>query len=360
MRSLWLWWVVLGASVTQAATLPSIHQKMEGWCSPAVGHTQGDVTIVCQGVDPKALQRLNELLDKKDLELQEKIREAEEWTRKYHELSQRLAEEGRDNELARQADALLKEGKLEDAGALLDRLIASGEAVVERVASNHFNRAQIFALQFKPLNALPHYEQAYRYRPNNPEYAHAHAVVLQKQKRHAEAEAIYQANLKTLHELAETTPSTHLPPIAMTLNNLAVLYGDTQRLKEAEAAYQEALTTYRQLAQANAPAYLADVAGTLNNLALLALTQGDTISADAWIVEALAINRPLWQNHPTAHGDGLARTLALKAMLLKQDSAEVVTACKLLHEVGTVAYSDSLKSWAQEQMKTSCGQGKPQ
>jgi tetratricopeptide (TPR) repeat protein len=312
MRYLWLWWVVLGASVTQAATLPSIAQKTEGWCSPAVGQTQGDVTIICQGVDPKALLRLNELLDKKDLELQEKIREAEAWTRKYHELSQRLAEEGRDNALARQAEGLLKEGKLEEAGALLDRLIASGEAVVERVASNHFNRAQIFALQFKALEALPHYEQAYRYRPDNLEYAHAYALALQNQNRHAEADVIYQANLKTLRQLAETTPSTHLPDVAMTLNNLAVLH----------------------------------------------FTQGDTTSAHALNAEALTINRTLWQHHPTAHGDRLARTLALKVRLLKQEGVEMVTACELLHELRIVAYSDSLKLWAQEHMKTSCGQGK--
>ena len=266
MTTVWLLVVMLGVSTAQAATMT---QTTAGWCSPAVGHTQGDVTIICQGVDPKALARLNELLDKKDLELQEKIREAEEWTRKYHELSQRLAEEGRDNALARQAEVLLKEGKLEDAGALLDRMIASGEAVVERVASNHFNRAQIFALQFKPLEALPHYETAYRYRPNNPEYAHRYALVLQNQNRHADAERIYQANLKTFRELAETTPSTYLSSVAMTLNNLAVLYSETQRLKEAEDAYQEVLSIRRPLAQANPPAYLPDVARTLMNLANL-------------------------------------------------------------------------------------------
>jgi hypothetical protein len=145
MTYLGLWLLVLGVPTAQATSLT---QKTEGWCSPAVGQTQGNVTISCQGLDPKALQRLNELLDKKDLELQDKIREAEEWTRKYHELSQRLAEEGKDNALARKAQALFREGKLEEAGALLDQLLESGEAVIERTASHHFDRAQIFALQF--------------------------------------------------------------------------------------------------------------------------------------------------------------------------------------------------------------------
>jgi tetratricopeptide (TPR) repeat protein len=230
--------------------------------------------------------------------------------------------------------------------------------VVERVASNHFNCAQIFALQFKPLEALPHYETAYRYRRNNPEYAHAYAYVLQSQNRHAEAEDIYQANLKTLRELADTTSSTAPPGVAATLNNLANLYSDIQRLQEAEEAYQEALTIRRQLAQANPLAYLPTVATILHNLALLHFTQGDTTSAHALNAEALTINRPLWQHQPTAHGDGFARTLALKVMLLMQEGVERVTACELLHELRIVAYSDSLKSWAQEQMKTSCGQEK--
>ena len=116
------------------------------------------------------------------------------------------------------------------------------------------------------------------------------------------------------------------------------------------------MSTYRQLAQANPPAYLPNVAVTLNNLAILYFTQDNTTSAHALNAEALAINRTLWQHHPTAYGDLLASTLALKVMLLKQERAEVVTACELLHELGTVAYSASLKAWAQEQMKTSCGQ----
>ena len=53
----------------------------------------------------------------------------------------------------------------------------------------------------------------------------------------------------------------------MTLNNLGLLYRQTQRLKEVEEASQEALTIRRRLAQANPPAYLPNVATTLNNLA---------------------------------------------------------------------------------------------
>jgi len=67
----------------------------------------------------------------------------------------------------------------------------------------------------------------------------------------------------------ESQPGAYLPDVAMTLNNLASLYSDTQRRKAAEEAYQEALSTYRELAKANPEAYLPNVATTLNNLASL-------------------------------------------------------------------------------------------
>ena len=51
------------------------NQVTHGWCSPAVSNTKGSVSIVCQGVDPKALARLNELLDLKDQQLVDRIRE---------------------------------------------------------------------------------------------------------------------------------------------------------------------------------------------------------------------------------------------------------------------------------------------
>jgi predicted Zn-dependent peptidase len=132
-------WIV--GVATASAQSPTITQSTQGWCSPAVGQAGGNVTIICQGVSPKALERLNELLDKKDLELQAKIQEAETWAKKYRELQERLTKEGQDDVLARTAKELLDEGKLEEAGAILDRLLASGEQRVEQVAADHFNRA---------------------------------------------------------------------------------------------------------------------------------------------------------------------------------------------------------------------------
>src|SRR5271155_4210737 len=60
------------------------------WCSPAqngIGNT-----VICNGVDPRALDRLNELLDGKDLDLKQKTDEANEWARRYTDLNTQLDE----------------------------------------------------------------------------------------------------------------------------------------------------------------------------------------------------------------------------------------------------------------------------
>src|SRR5664279_5144429 len=73
---------------------PMILQKSSGWCSPNIANVVGKVTVNCIGVDPRALKRLNAELDRKNLQLAEKIREADEWTTKYKELEAQLTRQG--------------------------------------------------------------------------------------------------------------------------------------------------------------------------------------------------------------------------------------------------------------------------
>jgi hypothetical protein len=111
--------LVLGVSAAQAA---SITQQTYGGCSPAVGQTGGNVTIHCG--DPQIEQRLNERLNKMNLDLQQKTREAYELSRKVNELS-RQVEALKDNKLIQENRALLRQGKLEEADALLKRSVIS-------------------------------------------------------------------------------------------------------------------------------------------------------------------------------------------------------------------------------------------
>lgn len=148
----------------------TIVQKTSGWCSPAIANVVGNVTVNCIGVDPGALKRLNAELSRKNLELADKIREADQWTSKYKELETRLNEAGDDSVLSRQAEECLHEGELEKAGTILDQILGSEEKQIDRTAANHYSRALVFELQFRPQDALTHFEKAYRYRPEEVKY----------------------------------------------------------------------------------------------------------------------------------------------------------------------------------------------
>ncbi len=239
--------LVVMAAVQQPA--PTIAQKSSGWCSQNIAKVLGNVTVNCIGVDPRALNRLNTELNRKNLQLADKIRDADEWTAKYKELEAQLSEAGDDSVQSRQAYEYLHQGELEKAGAIFDQILGTEEKQIDRRAANHFKRALVFELQFRPLDALPHLENAYRYRPQEWRYGQEYAKVLCLQNDFTHAEPVLLVTLDEARQLAKANPAAYQPYVATTLNNLANLYSLTQRMKEAEAAYQEALDIRRQLAK---------------------------------------------------------------------------------------------------------------
>jgi tetratricopeptide (TPR) repeat protein len=263
--------------------------------------------VICNGVDPRAMARLNELLDLKDLSLQQKTAEADEWVRKYNLLNDQfdaakkeLAAKGEDASLVQTAQDLLHQGKLEEARKIYDRLIASDEGNVDRAAQHYFDRATILSLQFHMVEALPDYEKAYRYRPNNPIYAAGYAATAYRERSYKEAERGSTNCLQLYRDLAQRDPGAR-PYVAATLNNLAILYHDTGRLADAETAFTEALAVYRDLAQRDPGAYRPYVAQTLNNLAILYRDSGRLADAETAFTEALAIYRDLARDNPNVY-----------------------------------------------------------
>src|SRR5271170_1962515 len=175
------------------ATAANIEQTTGGPCSPGINGNHN--TVNCSGVDPRAMARLEELLDMKDRDLKQKIADANEWARKYNELNAQLTEarrqltaKGEDATLVQAAQDLLHQGKLDEARKIYDRLIASDEANVDRAAQDHFVRATIFALQFHMVEALPDYAEAHQLRPKNPQYASEYARAAYSERQYAEAE----------------------------------------------------------------------------------------------------------------------------------------------------------------------------
>jgi tetratricopeptide (TPR) repeat protein len=189
---------ILPLLLISLAALPqgSVRQKTQGWCSPSIANVEGNITVNCVGVDPRAVQRLNELLSQKDQQLREKIQQANEWAEKYFELEKRLSEATDDARLSEAAAAYLHEGELDKAEAILNDLLQREEQLVDRAAANNFNLALILDLQFQPAEALLHLEKAYHYRPDNVEYAHQYARALESANRLDDAEEVYRKNLR--------------------------------------------------------------------------------------------------------------------------------------------------------------------
>lgn len=295
----------------------TIVQKTSGWCSPAIANVVGNVTVNCIGVDPRALKLLNTELSRKNLQLAEKIREADEWTKRYKELEARLNQSGDDSALSRQAEEYLHQGDLEKAGDILDQILGSEDKQTAQTAANHFNRALVFELQFHLADAQPHLKKAYllagasESSPEEVEYGHEYAYDLLRQNDSSDAEPVLLAILDKARKLAEENPTDYKPTLAAILNNLGVLYLDTDRIDQGEAVYQEVVTIYTELAKTNPTLYQPQLAGSLNNLGLLydskrkslpaALTSWTALPAESAYLAALNIQEPLVKENPSVY-----------------------------------------------------------
>ena len=66
-----------------------------------------------------------------------------------------------------------------------------------------------------------------------------------------ESEEMFKAALAIYERLAKANPQAYEPDMAMSYNNLAVLYYNTQRLRESEEMHKAALDIRERLAKEN-------------------------------------------------------------------------------------------------------------
>ncbi len=308
----------------------SVEQRSEGACSPPIVNNSGQVTIECPGIDEKALRYLEGQLTEQfrtlsaqlhDLDdstrtirnlndLTETLRkQAEDWEQRYRELSARLASGPDESEQARQAHALIQQGEFDGAEAILQELAAKQEPGVARAAATQYDLGDLAMLRFDPAGALPHYDKAFRYEPDNVRYANGYATAAYDERHYADAERGWTTALQGERDLAARDPGAYTPDVAATLNNLGILYRDTGRLADAEKAYAEALSIRRDLAARDPGAYTPDVAATLNNLGILYSDTGRLADAEKAYAEALSIRRDLAARDPGAYRPAVATTL---------------------------------------------------
>jgi len=245
---------------------------------------------------------------------------------------------------------LLASGDLEGAVALKTKQIEAGQGKLQgeakKLARDWSELGRVHALRFAWAKALECYREAWRLSPEDVGYGFQYAYFAHKQNRFSEsvdaylqtlpaltdlvniatalnnlallytdtqrtkeAEQYYRVALAIRRRLAEASPEAHLPNVAMTLHNLAILYRATQRTKDAEQSCQEALAIRRRLAEANPEVYLPEVAITLDNLAILYRATQRTKGAEESSQEALTIYRRFVESKPDAYLPYLAATL---------------------------------------------------
>jgi tetratricopeptide (TPR) repeat protein len=206
-----------------------------------------------------------------------------------------------------QLSKLLEARDLDGALRLKSQQVQDRRGEVAKLPRDLFELGVIHELRFEWSQALAAYREAWEL-GKDPDHGFQYAVFAQKLNHFKEAIAAYEPLL-----LIYVDP----PDRADTLNNLGLLYYDTQRLQEAEEAYGEALSTYRKLAEANPDAWLSYVATTLNNIADLYSGTQRMKEAEEAYAEALAINRKLAEANPDVYLSGIAMTLNNLAILYR-------------------------------------------
>lgn len=135
-----------------------------------------------------------------------------------------------------------------------------------------------------------------------------------------QAKDCHQEALVIRRELVKKSPQAYNQDLAMTLNNLGLLLGKNNELKQAKDCYQEALVKYRELAKKNPQVYNPELASVLNNLGVLLNDNKEPKQAKEYHQEALEIRRELVRKKPQVYNSYLAMTLSNLAVLLANNN----------------------------------------
>lgn len=108
----------------------------------------------------------------------------------------------------------------------------------------------------------------------------------------------YHDALEIARETASETPEIYLPNLAITLNDLAVLYYEIRQYSKAGKYYEEALENYERLSGDWPDLYEKHIAWTLNNYSILLRETGKEAEARKFYRRALDIGRELARKYP--------------------------------------------------------------
>ena len=214
-----------------------------------------------------------------------------------------------------QALKTLNEQRLFDHLRKNQELKAKAEQEEEQILQALYLRSDILTTQFKFHEAREVLIKAVSAAPDNYRPRFKLAVFCQKQCDYSGARLHYEFLL--MHPQVTGSKSIY----AATLNNIANLHSDENRMDQALEAYNEALKISRQLAEQNPAVYKPDLAMTLNNIAILHRYENRMDQALEAYNEALKIYRQLAEQNPAVYKPDLASTLANMAIYyLREDN----------------------------------------
>ncbi len=322
MRSAWLLLTAAGLVVgwpSAAADSPqigSVEQHSEGPCSPPIINNQGHVLISCPGVAPEALRYLENNLTEQFSRVDERLshleefdrtirnldeltdnlrKQADDWAQRYRELSARLAESQDDSEQAKQAHELIQQGEFAKAEAILEALATKEEDDVARAAATQYDLGDLAMLRFDPPGALPHYEKAFRYQPDNLTYTITYALVAYAERHYLDAEKAINQALDAEKLSGNRGPADRRPAIAATLLMLGKVHMSMSRPAAAEKAFSQAAQICRELATSDpaSDTYRQLLASAQLDSGLLYLDTGRSKESEAALSDALISERDL-------------------------------------------------------------------
>lgn len=176
-----------------------------------------DIINIQYNVPQKIVDRLEELLQEKDIKLQEREGVITSWIQKYKELENQLA--SRTDDIAKQAKSFLDDGNLEDAEKLFKQALTID---LKNAANNAFSLAQIKSLQLNYQEAEAYYRQAVQLDPKNALYLNDLGLHLHTLGQYAEAEPLYQRSLA----IGEKALGKDHPTTKIIRNNLQSLHAN--------------------------------------------------------------------------------------------------------------------------------------
>ena len=204
-------------------------------------------------------------------------------------------------------------------------LIEKGIQTIQAQVEDYILRAKALMLDIDNSErfslACNAYERAIQLSRNHlskaelADHLNAYFSFLYGNNKFTKSEAYIEECVSIITELCRDHPETYEPDLAVSYNNLAILYSDTQRFKESEAMYQSALAIYERLAKDNLKAYEPDLAASYFNLANLYSDTQRFKESEAMYKSALAIREHLAKDNPQAYEPDLAQSYNNLAIL---------------------------------------------